>query len=72
MHKQLKLKFLDWVQNIKDVELLNTLMSLKKSYSSKDWWTKLTPEEKQEIGLGEEDLKQGRTLSSEEFWKNYE
>ncbi len=67
-----KSEILNWVQNIKDVRLLKSLMSLKQSYSSNNWWEELTPEEKRDIELGEEDLKQGRTLSDQEFWKNYE
>jgi len=45
---------------------------LKKSYSSNNWWEELTPADKRDIDLGEEDLKQGRTLTDQEFWENYE
>ena len=67
-----KSEILNWVQNIKDVRLLKSLMSLKQSYSSNNWWEELTSADKRDIELGEKDLREGRTLTDQEFWENYE
>ena len=67
-----KIELLQWVQNLEDSTLLDSLLSVKKSYSSRDWWSELTPEQIKDIELGEKDIEQGKTLSSKEFWANYE
>ncbi len=67
-----RLELSQWVQSIEDVSLLGSLLSLKESYSSRDWWSDLTPEQEKDIELGEQDLKAGKMMSSQEFWANYE
>ena len=67
-----KMELLQWVQNLEDSTLLGSLLSVKKSYSKKDWWSELTPEQIKDIELGEKDIEQGKTMSSKEFWANYE
>lgn len=45
-------------------------MSRKKD--DKDWWEGLSISEKENIDLGIKDLNEGRTVSSEDFWKRFD
>ncbi|HMU14629.1 MAG TPA: hypothetical protein PKE53_11560 [Flavobacteriales bacterium] len=42
---------------------------LKRGAEAHDWADDLSPEARASIELGLDDIKQGRTMSSEEFWK---
>ena len=60
-----------WISSLNDVSLLNFLNSVRMSRSEpdKDWWDDMSEEQKKNIEMGLKDLNEGRTMSSEEFWK---
>ena len=37
--------------------------------NARDWWDELSEQQKNHIQEGLEDARNGRTMSSEEFWK---
>lgn len=65
-----KQELINWISNLKDVGLLNLLNSIRMSLKepNKDWWDELTEPEKENILLGLKDIKEGKTMSSEQFW----
>ena len=63
-------KLIDWINNIDNANLLNFLNTLRIAEKSKkvDWWNNLTQTEIKDINQGLEDIANGDTFSSEEFW----
>lgn len=67
----LKLELLQWLANLEDKSLLKSVYSIKKMSEKKDWYDELSEEDKELIRQGEKEIKEGKTVSSEEFWKKY-
>lgn len=67
---KIKEELTHWIQTLNDVHLLHLLNSIKLSESNTkvDWWDELTEHQRENIQLGIEDLNEGRTISSKEFW----
>jgi len=65
---QKKLDLIAWIKELSDVNLLSLLDGLRESQNEKDWWKQITPDQKRLIEQGMEDVKNGRVMSSEEFW----
>ena len=67
---KIKEELTHWIQAINDAHLLHLLNSIKLSESNTkvDWWDELTEHQRENIQLGIEDLNEGRTISSQEFW----
>ncbi|MEQ9377914.1 MAG: hypothetical protein RIG68_22190 [Imperialibacter sp.] len=59
----------EWILKLEDEGLLDAISQLKESSQQGDWYTDLTGGQKESIYKGMEDHKNGRTLSSEDFWK---
>lgn len=45
------------------------LKESKNSNTNKDWWNDISESQRQNINQGIKDVEEGRTVSSEEFWK---
>lgn len=62
-----------WIDQIEDQAILEGLQAFKKSTEeSGDWWNEISDVEKAGIKRGLEDIKAGRVISNEEFWKKHE
>lgn len=62
-----------WIDQIEDQAILEGLQAFKKSTEkSGDWWNEISDAEKAGIKRGLEDIKAGRVISNEEFWKKHE
>jgi len=68
----IKRELIEWLSELDDKNLLNTLHSVKKASESYDWWDELTSEQKKSVERGERDHKKGRILTSRQLWKKYE
>jgi len=68
-----KQELMDWLANLSDPDSLANVQILKESLeSSGDWGNEISEEEKSGIQRGLEDVKAGRVISNEEFWKKHE
>lgn len=67
-------ELIQWINSLNDTSLLNLLNSIRMSRKKddKDWWEGLSISEKENIDLGIKDLNEGRTISSEDFWKRFD
>jgi len=68
----LKLELINWLTNLKDKSLLESIASIKDSTVSGDWYDELSPAQKKSLEQGIKDHKKGKTLSSKEFWARHE
>lgn len=64
-----KEELVDWINQLEDQDLLQTLMSIKESHREGDWWDELPEYAKEGIERGEADRKAGRVHSREEAWE---
>ncbi len=55
------------IHTLNDAHLLHSI-KLSESNTKVDWWDELTEHQRENIQLGIEDLNEGRTISSHEFW----
>ena len=67
--KQTKLNLIAWIEQLSDTSTLAFLEGLKESKSDQDWWDNITESQRQNINEGIKDVEEGRTISSNEFWK---
>ena len=67
--KETKSDLIAWIEGLSDINLLTVLNGLKDSQSEKDWWDDLSENQKRQINEGLEDVRNGRVMSSEIFWK---
>ena len=66
-------ELIDWISQLDDQSMLNFLNGLRQSQQEKgqDWWDELTEQEKENIRAGLQDVKEGKTLTSEQFWNQF-
>lgn len=64
-------ELINWIKNLDNENLLNFLNTLRVSEKSKnaDWWDNLSKSEIEDINQGLEDVANGDTVSSKEFWR---
>ena len=67
----MKLELIQWLFQVDDKGLLNSLFQLTKTHETADWYDELTDEQRAAIAEGDADLKAGRVTSSEDLWKKY-
>jgi len=68
-----KQELIDWIANLNDPASLVNVQILKESLeSSGDWWNEISESEKSGINRGLDDVKTGRVISNDAFWKKYE
>ncbi|MDR9418346.1 hypothetical protein [Gracilimonas sp.] len=59
----------EWISKPGNEDLFETLKLIKETETSgNDWYEDLTGPDKESITKGQKDHKEGRTLSSQEFW----
>lgn len=63
-------ELINWIKNLDNENLLIFLNTLRISEKTRslDWWDNLTKLEIKDINQGLEDVANGNTLSSKEFW----
>ncbi len=64
-----KLKLIDWINQLSDGDLIAFLDGLRVSRVKNDWWTELSDSQKKQVLAGLKDADAGRMLDSKEFWK---
>jgi len=68
---QIKIELLQWLNELQDKKILQSLFHFKQIQDSNDWWEGLTEKQKEDIELGMKEAKEGKTHSSSEVWKKY-
>lgn len=66
---QKKHDLIAWIKELSDVNLISLLDGLRESQNEKDWWNQITQDQEGLIRQGMDDVKNGRVMSSGEFWK---
>lgn len=61
-----------WIDQIEDQTIIEGLQSLKQSTQKAASWDTLPPAVKKGIKEGRKDIKAGRVISNDNFWKGYE
>lgn len=64
-------EIIDWIRQVKDEELLETLKLIKENSSDIDWYEQLSQKQKDSIQRGIIDHEKDNTLSSKEFWEKH-
>lgn len=64
-------EIIEWIRQVKDEELLETLNLIKENSSEADWCEQLSQKQKDSIQRGISDHKKDKTLSSKEFWEKH-
>lgn len=62
----------NWIGQLDDQGILEGIQSLKESTETTLSWDNLPEVVKKGIEQGREDIKAGRVISNEEFWKKHE
>ena len=70
--QSLKLELIAWLAQVKDKQLLESLSQLKESFQSGDWYSNLSQEQKKSLEKGIQDHKNGKFLTSKQFWARHE
>jgi predicted transcriptional regulator len=65
-----KLELINWLSNLKDVEVLNRFIALRKQQET-DWWDLISDEEKREIEEGLQQIERGEVVPHEEVMAKY-
>lgn len=60
-----------WIDQIEDQAILEGLQAFRESTQKTTSWAALPSAVKQGIKAGQEDIKAGRVISNEDFWKEY-
>jgi hypothetical protein len=68
----LKLELIGWLTKLNDKKILDSLASLKDSFSSGDWYNDLSAAQKKSIQKGVEEHRQGKYLTSRQRRARYE
>ncbi|MEQ8810438.1 MAG: hypothetical protein RIE59_15305 [Imperialibacter sp.] len=66
-----KSQLVEWIIQLDDQELIEAISLIKESSENGDWYKSLTDKQKASIRRGQEDHKEGRSLSSEDFWQKH-
>jgi hypothetical protein len=68
--KEIKSNLISWIEDLDDINTLSLIESVKNSQTKHDWWDDLPKSHKQNIQEGLDDIKNGRVMTSDEFWKS--
>lgn len=64
-------ELIEWINKLEDPGLLGSLLGIKKATQQGDRAADVSSEERQSIERGLEDLRQGRKVSSKDFWAEH-
>lgn len=65
-----KLTLIQWLADLEDIEILQKIISLKKS-KEEDWWSELNAEERSEIEIGIDQADKGEVISHSDAMAKY-
>jgi len=65
-----KLELINWLSNLKDEQVLNRFIALRKQQET-DWWDLITDEEKLEIEEGLQQIECGEVVPHEKVMAKY-
>ncbi len=63
-----KLELIAWINRLNDENIIEFLDAFKGSKANEDWWDELSEGQKKMIQKGLDDAKEGKLVSSKEFW----
>ncbi len=66
-----RIELIEWINSLEDLDLLGSLLGIKKATQQRDWAEHVSLEEQQSIKRGLEDLRKGRRISSKDFWSGH-
>jgi hypothetical protein len=69
--ESVKSELLEWLQKLNDKSILTSLLQFKKAAEIGDWYDNLSSSQLDSLQRGLKDIKNGDTLTSEQFWKSY-
>ncbi len=69
--QNIKIELIQWLTTLEDYSLIQKIVDLRKN-QSKDWWKKISQEEKESIEKGISDADRGKLNSQSEARKIYE
>lgn len=64
-----KLELIHWLSSINDLSIIDKISEIKKE--EKTWWDDISEAEKKMIEEGENDIKEGKVISHEDFLRFY-
>lgn len=67
--QSIKSDLIAWINSLNDQGVLRSLLIFKRATETPDWADEMTPEARASIERGLEDIREGRTISSREFWE---
>lgn len=66
-----RFELIEWISSLEDLELLGSLLGIKKATPHSDWAEDVSVEERRSIERGLEDLRKGNRIGSKEFWAGH-
>jgi len=66
---EIKLNLIAWINQLSDTDIISFLEGIRNSWSKSDWWDELSSGQKKVVLAGLKDAKEGKLISSGEFWK---
>lgn len=66
--KKTRTKLISWIEQLSDPNVLDFLNGIMQSNTEKDWFDELSLTQQSYLNEGLEDMKNGKVVSSEQFW----
>lgn len=66
--KKTRTKLISWIEQLSDPNVLDFLNGIMQSNTEKDWFDELSLTQQSHLNEGLEDMKNGKVVSSEQFW----
>jgi len=66
--KKNRTKLISWIEQLSDPNVLDFLNGIMLSNAEKDWFDELSLKQQNHLNEGLEDMKNGKIVSSEQFW----
>ncbi|MDZ7807413.1 MAG: hypothetical protein U5K71_09900 [Gracilimonas sp.] len=70
-HNGVNEELVEWISKPGNKDLLETLQLMKKADTGGDWFEDLTQTELDSVERGRQNIQDGDTVSSQEFWKKH-
>ncbi len=64
-------ELIEWINGLEDLDLLGSLLGIKKATQQSDWAEHVSSEERRSIERGLEDLRKGHRIGSKDFWAGH-
>jgi len=66
--KKTRTKLISWIEQLSDPNVLDFLNGIMQSNTEKDWFDELSLKQQNHLNEGLEDIKNGKVMSSDQFW----